>query len=173
MSKEIINYLDNELNSRFAVLNTDYINNHQVAYDFNSNEFHTVLAHLKMNGWKQLSTLTCIDFIEQNQFQLVAILFNWDKGVHIQVRTRLDRDKPLFRTITPIFPGAQYYEREVHEFFGIEFEGNEDSYKNYFLEMWDDIPPLRKDFNSRAYSDKKYVKRTYSKSYDNKEEGAK
>lgn len=35
--------------------------------------------------------------------------------------------------------------------------------KQLFLEMWDDIPPLRKDFISREYSDKKYAKREYKK----------
>jgi NADH-quinone oxidoreductase subunit C len=173
MNKEIIKQLDKEMNDRFVVINTDYINDHQIAYDVNAKEFHSILSHLKMIGWTQLSTLTCVDFIKDNHFQLVAVLFNWEKAVYIQLRILLNRDKPLFRTITTIYPGAQYYEREVHEMFGVEFEGNEDSYKNYFLELWDDMPPLRKDFNSRAYSDKKYAKREYTASYVNKKEGAK
>lgn len=173
MNKETIAFLDKELNDRFIVIHTDYINEHQVAYDVNVGEFHSILSHLKTLGWTQLSTLTCVDFIKDGKFQLVAILFNWEKAVYIQVRILLDRMKPLFRTITTIYPGAQYYEREVHEMFGVEFEGNEDSYKGYFLELWDDLPPLRKDFDSRAYSDKKYEKREYTKSYVNKKEGAK
>ena len=79
--------------------------------------------------------------------------------------TNVDRDKPVFTTITNIYPGAQYYERDVHEFFGVEFEGNPDSYKQLFLENWDDIPPLRKDFDAVAYSDRKYPARKYKANF--------
>jgi len=112
--------------------------------------------------------LTCVDWIEENEFQLVYLLMNWELGVRLQVRTRIDRDNPVFTTVTNIYPGAKYYERDVHEFFGVEFEGNPDSYKQLFLENWDDMPPLRKDFDPVAYSDRKFPKREYKKDFNTK-----
>lgn len=163
-----INNLIEDINFRFELLNHEVPAKGQISFDFNDRDIHSVLSYLKSIGWVQLSLLTCVDWIEENKFQLVYILFNWKKPIRIQIRTKIDREAPKFRTITNIYPGAQYYERDVHEFFGVEFEGNEDSYKQLFLENWDDMPPLRKDFDSKVYSDKKYTPRKYNKNFNTK-----
>ena len=137
------------------------VSQNQLACDFHPNEIHGALAHLKANGWKQLSLLTCVDWIKENQFQLVYIVRNWDNGITVQVRTRIDRDQAEFRTVTSIYPGALFYEREVHEFFGVSFAGNDTAQKPLFLEIWDDMPPLRKDFDPLAYSKRKYPEREH------------
>ncbi|MBN1777155.1 MAG: NADH-quinone oxidoreductase subunit C [Clostridiales bacterium] len=151
--------------AKFDVLNTEIVRDTQAAVDLKPGDVHAALAFLKAQGFRQLSMLTCVDWLEDKEFQLVYLLFDWDKGVRLQMRARLDRDNPKFTTVTNIYPGAQYYERDVHEFFGVEFEGNPMSYKQLFLENWDDIPPMRKDFNSRAYSDKKFPVREYKKDF--------
>ena len=122
--------------------------------------------YVRTQGFRQLSILTCVDWINEDKFQLVFIVFNWNLGIRLQIRTKIDRKNPKFNTITTIYPGAQYYERDVHEFFGVEFIGNENSYKQLFLENWDDMPPLRKDFDSKAYSDKKYPVREYKADFN-------
>ena len=160
MNKDI-KILAKDIKSRFNLLGEDYPKDNQAAFDFNSGEIHSVLSYVKSQGYRQLSILSCVDWIKENEFQLVFIVFNWQNGVRLQIRTRIPRDNPKFNTITSIYPGAQYYERDVHEFFGVEFEGNENSYKQLFLENWDDMPPLRKDFDSKAYSDRKYPVREY------------
>lgn len=157
-----------DIKSRFVSLGEDYPKDNQVALDFKENEVHAVLAFVKSQGFRQLSILTCIDWIENNEFQLVFIVFNWESGVRLQLRTRIDRSKAQFNTITSIYPGAQYYERDVHEFFGVEFIGNADSYKQLFLENWDDMPPMLKDFDSQKYSDKKYPVREYKTDFSKK-----
>lgn len=167
MNKYIKN-LATEIKSRFKLLGEDYPKDNQASFDFNSNDVHSVLAYVKSQGFRQLSILTCIDWIKENEFQLVFIVFNWESGVRLQIRTRIDRENPQFNTITSIYPGAQYYERDVHEFFGVEFIGNADSYKQLFLENWDDMPPLRKDFDSQKYSDKKYPVREYKTDFSKK-----
>ncbi len=154
--------------AKFDVLNVDIPKETQAAMDFESRDIHSVLAFVKSQGFRQLSMLSCVDWIDEGQFQLVFLLFNWDEGVRLQIRTRIDRANPKFTTITNIYHGAKYYERDVHEFFGVEFEGNPDSYKQLFLENWDDMPPLRKDFNSIAYSNKKYPAREYKKDFGKK-----
>ena len=121
---------------------------------------------LKQAGWIQLSYLSAIDWIEENEFELVYILMNWEKPVHIQIRTRVDRENPEMNSVLPIFPGAKYYEREAHEFFGIKFPGNPDFHKQLILEEWDDIPPLRKDFDPKAYSDAHFSRREYTTDYN-------
>lgn len=133
----------------------------EVTFKIEGRDLHQMLDYLKNAGWRQLSFITCVDWLEEGVFELVYNLFDWEKGIRILLSMELDRQDPHTMTIINIFDGAQYYEREIHEFFGVVFQGNEDALKSLFLERWDDMPPLRKDFNSRAYSDRKYVKRFY------------
>ncbi len=122
----------------------------------------SVLEFLKSKGYSHLSLITCVDWIEEDQFELVYILFNWENGGKFVVTTRIDRNSPRFVTVKEIWAVARFYEREIHEFFGVEFEGNDDM-KPLILELWDDKPPLRKDFNPQEYSRRKYPDRKYDK----------
>lgn len=147
--------------SKFAVLQTEVIDQYQISFIVNKDDVHHMLSTLKLAGWRQMSYLSAVDWPLDNEFELVYILMNWDKAVHVQIRTRIDRENPVMESILPIYPGCKYYERECHEFFGIKFPGNPDYHKQLILEGWDDIPPLRKDFDPRAYSDAHFPKRVY------------
>ncbi len=148
-----------------TILKEENIDVQQLAFEVNTCDIHHVLSVLKSAGWKQLSYLSAVDWPDENKFEVVYILFNWDKPVYVQIRTKIDRENPSIDSILPIFPGAKYYEREAHEFFGIAFPGNPDYEKQLILEGWDDIPPLRKDFDPSAYSDRKFPSREYPQDY--------
>lgn len=83
----------------------------------------SVLETLKSLGYSHLSLMTCVDWIEDSQFELVYILFSWRDGGKFIVSTRIDRNNPVFVTVKEIWPVARFYEREIHEFFGVEFLG--------------------------------------------------
>ena len=158
-------YVNELVNGVCKVQKYEDIHQYQVAYEVNKQDVHHLLSALKLAGWKQLSYLSAVDWIDDNQFEVVYVVFNWDKPIYVQVRTRIDRENPSMDSILPIFPGSKYYEREVHEFFGIAFPGNPDYKKQLILEVWDDIPPLRKDFDPSVYSDRKFPKRDYPADY--------
>ena len=162
-----VEYISNLVEQSFTVNKKEVMNKNQVSFIVEKEIVHGLLSFLKTNGWIQLSYLSAVDWVDDNKFELVYIVFNWEKPVYIQVRTLIDRDNPSMNTILPIFPGCKYYEREAHEFFGIKFPGNPDHEKQLILEEWDDMPPLRKDFDPRAYSDKKFAKREYSEDFVN------
>ncbi len=151
--------------NKVSILKTEIVDKQQVAFEVKQKEVHLLLSALKSAGWIQMSYLSAVDWIEENKFEIVYVLFNWDKPVYIQIRTKIDRENPVMESILPIFPGAKYYEREVHEFFGIAFPGNPDYEKQLILEGWDDIPPLRKDFDPKVYSDRKFPKREYPQDF--------
>jgi len=160
-----VKYVTNLVENKYKVLKTEVVSQYQVSFDVSKDDVHSMLSFLKNDGWKQLSYLSAIDWPEENEFELIYILMNWEKAVHIQIRARLDRENAVMNSIIAVFPGCKYYEREAHEFFGIKFPGNPDYEKQLILEEWDDIPPLRKDFDPRAYSDKKFAKREYTQTY--------
>lgn len=65
----------------------------------------------------------------------------------VAVRARIDRENPELPTISDIFPGANWHERETHDFFGICFAGHPDL-SPLLLPEDADFHPLRKDFVS-------------------------
>lgn len=168
MNEKLMDLIES-VKANYQVLAVDFPQKGQVALDVKPQEIHSVLTFLKTQGYRQLSMLSCVDWIADRQFQLVYLIFNWDTAVRMQVRTRIDRADPKFVTMTGIYPGVKYYERDVHEFFGVTFEGNPDSNKPLFLENWDDIPPMRKDFDPQAYADRKYTARVYKTDFETKE----
>ena len=160
--KDIISLVE----GNFKVDKTIVTDKYQVSFEVKKEDVHQLLTVLKSEGWIQLSYLSAIDWLEDNEFELVYIVFNWEKPVYIQIRTRLDRDNATMNSILPIYPGCKYYEREAHEFFGIKFPGNPDYEKQLVLEEWDDMPPLRKDFDPQAYSDRKFPVRKYTEDFN-------
>ena len=162
-----ITFVQELIENRFPVRKTEIVDAYQIAFEVNKDDVHPVLSTLKAEGWIQLSYLSAIDWREDGEFESFYTAMNWTKPVNIQVRTRIPRDEPSMNTILPVFPGAKYYERECHEFFGVNFPGNPDYQKPLIMEDWDDIPPLRKDFDPRAYSDAHFPKRDYGDRYTN------
>jgi NADH-quinone oxidoreductase subunit C len=65
--------------------------------------------------------------------------------LHLLVRTRVPRDTPALPTVTGVFRGAAWHERETFEMFGIEFEGHE-NLTPLLLPDGFEGHPLRKEF---------------------------
>lgn len=75
--------------------------------------------------------------------------FSYDQsGVVISIRTALqDKDNPRIDTITQVTRAAWWIEREIHELFGIDFEGNEDLRTLLLPDDWPKgVYPMRKSF---------------------------
>lgn len=136
------------------------INKQKLAFVIDKNSVQSVLSYLKGLGFLQLSLITCVDWLKDNKFEIVYNLVSWELRLDITLKTFIDRNNPEINTIHTIFPAAIYYERDIWEFFGVNFKGNNEL-KPLYLEDWDDIPPMRKDFDPQAYSDKKFGEREY------------
>ncbi|MCS7139943.1 MAG: NADH-quinone oxidoreductase subunit C [Candidatus Nezhaarchaeota archaeon] len=93
-------------------------------------------------GVSHLSTITGVDTIKT--FEVIP-LFTY-KGVVIALKCVVPKEAPYIDTIIDVIPGAFFYEKEVHEMFGIDIKGHPDL---SHLELPDDWPeglyPLRKD----------------------------
>jgi NADH-quinone oxidoreductase subunit C len=101
---------------------------------------------LDQNGFA-LDTITGVDWIAQNEMEVVYDFFHPLSILRVVVRTRLRRDQPELPTISPVFPGANWHERETHDFFGIRFSGHPDL-TPLLLPEDADYHPLRKDFTA-------------------------
>ncbi|MGE4271523.1 MAG: NADH-quinone oxidoreductase subunit C [Desulfitobacterium sp.] len=63
----------------------------------------------------------------------------------LRVKAIVDREKPVIDSVTRIWAGANFMEREAYDMFGIQFTGHPNLKRIY---MWDDFEgfPLRKDY---------------------------
>lgn len=91
-----------------------------------------------------LDTITGADWIAQSEMELVYDYFHPFSGLRVAVRTRVPRANPELATISHVFPGANWHERETHDFFGIRFLGHP-NLRPFLLPEDADFHPLRKD----------------------------
>ena len=94
-----------------------------------------------------LDTITGMDWLAENQMEVVYDYFHISKSLRVVVRTRVPREKPELPTISEIFPGANWHEREAHDFFGIRFTGHP-NLTPFLLPEDATYHPLRKDFTT-------------------------
>lgn len=115
----------------------------------------SALLLLKSEGFEHLSMISCVDWIEEGELELVYHLWSYQEKIHAMVKTRIGRKQPNFLSVIPIFPNAQTYERELHEMFGIHFQGNPRLIP-LLLDHWRASPPMRKDFDLRRYVEENF-----------------
>lgn len=94
-----------------------------------------------------LDTITGVDWIAQAQMEVVYDYFHPVNGVRAVIRSRISRENPDIQTISGVFPGANWHERETHDFFGIRFLGHPDL-TPFLLPEDATYHPLKKDFTS-------------------------
>jgi NADH-quinone oxidoreductase subunit C len=92
-----------------------------------------------------LDTITGVDWLAQNEMEVVYDYLHFSAPLRVVVRTRLPRANPEVPTILEVFPGANWHERETHDFFGIRFTGHP-NLKPFLLPEDADFHPLRKDY---------------------------
>jgi NADH-quinone oxidoreductase subunit C len=101
-------------------------------------------AWLDQKGFA-LDAITGVDWLAENEMEVVYDYFHPTRPLRAVVRTRVPRSNPELPTIAAIFPGANWHERETHDFFGIKFLGHPDL-TPLLLPEDATYHPLRKDF---------------------------
>ncbi len=98
-------------------------------------------------GFEMLADLTAVDYLghRRTRFEVVANFLSVEHGLRIRVRCPLPADDPTIPSLVPVYPGANFFEREVYDMFGITFEGHPDLTRILMPDDWQGHP-LRKDF---------------------------
>jgi NADH-quinone oxidoreductase subunit C len=119
--------------------------------------FLTYLRDIK--NYTHLVMVTVVDWLENEQFQLTYLLHNYNENNDIGIKVMLDRNKPEMESIHHLWKQGRVYQRELHEMFGIDFPGSPGVLEPMILEGWQEIPPMRRDFDTKKYSDETYSHR--------------
>jgi NADH-quinone oxidoreductase subunit C len=117
-----------------------------------------VLRFLKEEGVDFLQLVSCVDWVERLAFEIVYVLSSYvgegnppgAVGAGVVVKAELPREGASLASSIGVFPAAEPYERELHELFGVHFEGHP-RLTPLFLEREYEVPPFRKDFDTRKY----------------------
>jgi NADH-quinone oxidoreductase B subunit len=139
---------------KITALGPEYVLDVAVARE----EYLALIGFLKEDARLRLDfliELTAVDW--KDRFDVIVHLQSMDKGHKVFVRCALPHDvHPEIPTLTGLYAGADWHEREAYDFFGIRFAGHPDL-RRLFLD--DDFPghPLRKDFEDPG----RVVKRPY------------
>ncbi len=96
-------------------------------------------------GYTYLSDIAVVDYLDDGLFEIVYRFYHLDDGDALVIKVRVPRDAPNVPSLTPIWPGADFHEREAFDLFGIVFEGHPSLIRIY---MWDEFEgyPMRRDF---------------------------
>ena len=93
-----------------------------------------------------LSGVTAVDSPPEQRMDVVYHLCSMaKKHGPLTLKVKLDRERAVVASVTPIWRGAEFQEREVYDLFGVTFEGHPDLRR---ILMWEgfDGHPMRKDY---------------------------
>ena len=110
---------------------------------------HDVMRFLKEEGSMQFGFLTDLTGIHYPDRELalgvIYHLHNFLNNHRIRVKTFTSVDDPYVKTVTDLFSGANWMERETYDFYGIKFEGHPNLKRILNVEYLDYFP-MRKEY---------------------------
>jgi NADH-quinone oxidoreductase subunit C len=109
------------------------------------------LLALQAARYNFFEDMTAVDWYPSApRFQLSYHLLSHGYKERIRLRAMVDEADPAAESITGIWPGANYYEREVFDLFGIRFAGHPNLRRILMPDDWVGYP-LRKDYPVEGY----------------------
>ena len=122
---------------------------------------HDVTGFLKSEGYLFLTDLCGVHYPDQElELGVVYHLHDFTKNRRIRIKTFVAKAHPELPTMTDIFSGANWMERETYDFYGILFEGHPNLIRILNVEYLDYFPmrkeypledPTRKDKDDRYF----------------------
>ncbi len=97
--------------------------------------------------FEQISDITAVDYYPENKprFHVVYQFNSYKYNLRVEVRVPVNEDELVVDSVEPIYPNANWFEREIWDMFGIKFEGHPDLRRILMPYDWEGHP-LRKDY---------------------------
>jgi NADH-quinone oxidoreductase subunit C len=102
-------------------------------------------------GYNFLEDVTAVDWYpSEPRYQITYHILSMSLKERIRIVVRLDGENAAVDSITPVWPSANFYEREVFDLFGVHIGGHPNLRRIMMPEDWDGHP-LRKDYPVEGY----------------------
>ena len=114
-------------------------------------QIRAAAATVQAAGYNFFEDVTAVDWFPSSpRFQLSYHIVSHSHKERIRLAVMLDGAAPTVESITPVWPAANFYEREVFDLFGISFEGHPNLRRIMMPDDWQGHP-LRKDYPVEGY----------------------
>jgi len=137
------------LTDRFGEVNASEFRGQQrivIPHDASFSAMHFLK---ESNGFDFLVDITCVDYLNYrdatDRFGVAYLLANIGTSQRITVRVFVNEPDPSIESVTSLWAGANWLEREVWDMFGIQFNGHPDLRRILLPEEFT-VHPLRKDY---------------------------
>ena len=151
--------LEKKINSELTTkINRTEIKHNQIYLETDKDDLIDVVLFLKTNNdtkFRQLIDITVVDYPENNQrFEVVYLFLSHEFNQRLILKYTIAENE-IIPSITSIFPGANWMEREVFDMYGVSFKDHPDLRRiltDYGFEGY----PLRKDFPLTGHTELRY-----------------
>jgi NADH-quinone oxidoreductase subunit C len=142
-ARELAQKLSEKFEDKFLGLRED---RDEITYWVDSSVWREAAQWLKSDTtFNVLEDLNVVDYPERNpRFDLAIVCMSMQQHSWIRLKTLVADEQPV-DSIESVWPGAQWYEREMWDLFGVPFAGNTDL-RRLLLPMDYQGHPLRKDY---------------------------
>jgi NADH:ubiquinone oxidoreductase subunit C len=104
----------------------------------------TVVDHLRD------ASRLAVDGVAPERFEVVANFLSHSRNRRLRVICELPEADPTLASITDVYPGINFAEREVYDLFGVTFEGHPDLTRILMPDDWVGHPLRKDDFPARV-----------------------
>ncbi len=144
-----------ELNTK---INFSRLKHEHLYLNINSENLIDVAIFLKTNKetkFKQLIDITAVDYPEkEKRFKLVYLFLSHEFNQRILIDYEIN-EKEIVKSLTSVFPSANWMEREVFDMYGINFKDHPDL-RRILTDYGFEGHPLRKDFPLTGHNEVRY-----------------
>ncbi len=112
-------------------------------------------------GYLHLSAISCVDWPETDEFELVYHLWSYEIKTLVSAHIYIPKKPGRYISVYDIYTPAAFFERDIHEMFGVYFEGSPDM-EPFILTEWSGPPPMLKSFSSLDYVEETFKWEQYS-----------
>ena len=119
----------------------------ELALDATAGNIVEICDFLKAElAFNRLSSVTALDWYPRDpRFEVVYLLHSISRKERLRLKCRVTEETPEIDSVCPVWSGANWYEREVFDLFGIRFRNHPDLRRIMMPDDWEGHP-LRKDY---------------------------
>ncbi|MBI3928224.1 MAG: NADH-quinone oxidoreductase subunit C [Armatimonadetes bacterium] len=141
--EEVVSFLEQRLGERYLGLRED---RGETTVWIEPSAWVEAARFFKESGFGFLSDLTAVDYLDRvPRFDLSVILLSMATRESVRMKTMLGEEDPRVSTLSELWSGANWFEREVYDLFGIRFDGHPDL-RRILLPADYHGHPLRRDY---------------------------
>jgi NADH-quinone oxidoreductase subunit C len=116
--------------------------------EISASEAYNVIEFLKNDTTLSFNFLTLIGAVhypEEKGRELCVVyhIHSWKNAIRLRIKSYLSQENPSIKSLTPLFDGANWQERETFDFFGIQFEGHPNMTRILNMDEMDYHPMLK------------------------------